>query len=173
MSGIISGFPSIARKDASVLILGSMPSAESLRQQQYYAHPRNAFWPVMMSLLGADPELDYQHRSMVLIENRIAVWDTLKTCIRPGSLDTAIVNASVEVNDFNLFFLQHISIQYVFFNGRKSEQLFRRYAMKTLPEQDRTLEYHVLPSTSPAMASLTRQEKTDRWRLLIEKLSAC
>jgi len=45
--------------------------------------------------------------------------------------------------------------------------------MKTLPEQDRTLEYHVLPSTSPAMASLTRQEKTDRWRLLIEKLSAC
>jgi len=173
VSDIISGFPPIARKDAKILILGSMPGAESLRRQQYYAHPRNAFWPVMMSLLGVDPELDYRHKSKILIENRIAVWDTLKACIRSGSLDTAIVNASIEVNDFSLFFQQHVSIRYVFFNGRKSEQLFRRYAMKALPEQGRTLEYHVLPSTSPAMASLTRQEKTECWRLLIEKLSEC
>lgn len=172
VSDVITGFPPIARADARILVLGSMPSEESLRLQQYYAHPRNAFWPMMMSLLGASPEMDYRDRLTVLLDRGIAVWDTLKTCARAGSLDSAIIDASIEVNDFEQFFARHASIRHVFFNGRKSEQVFRKHVLHNLPQRFRSLEFHLLPSSSPAMASLTMRAKTERWRLLVDKLSA-
>jgi len=71
----IDGFAPIVSGNASVLILGSMPSETSLILQQYYGHPRNAFWPIMSALFGVAPELCYQHRKEVLMENGIAVWD--------------------------------------------------------------------------------------------------
>ena len=50
----IEGFPPIASAAAHTLILGSMPSRESLARHRYYAHPRNAFWPILVELLGLD-----------------------------------------------------------------------------------------------------------------------
>jgi hypoxanthine-DNA glycosylase len=163
----ISGFPPVAGADARTLILGSMPSEESLRQQQYYAHPRNGFWRIMMTLFGMDPELSYSERTAVLKAHGIALWDVLKTCQRPGSLDTSIINGSEVVNDFKQFFEGHPDIQVIFFNGRKAEQIFHSLVLPALSARFSDFPRVCLPSTSPAMASLDFEQKLERWRPVI------
>ena len=167
----IRGFPAIARNDAVILILGSMPSEESLRLKQYYAHPRNAFWPIMMEILGYPGELDYSQRIKILIENRIALWDTLKTCIRSGSLDSAIVNSSIETNQFSDFYRAHPGIRAIFFNGQKSRHVYKKLVLPGLPGKFREMRQQVLPSTSPAMASLDREQKRQRWGIILDELN--
>ena len=110
MTRRIQCFPPIADAGATVLILGSMPGEESLRAGQYYAHPRNAFWPIMGDLFGAGPGLDYAARARVLKSNGIALWDVLASCARDGSLDSAIAGDSILANDFPAFFLAHPGI---------------------------------------------------------------
>jgi double-stranded uracil-DNA glycosylase len=159
-------FPPLARADARVLILGSMPGAESLRRREYYAHPHNQFWPIMGALFGARRELPYDARVERLLERRIAVWDVLKHCERAGSLDSSIVRGSEVVNDFGAFFRAHPGIGAIFFNGGKSESVFRREV--TLPA--RGLRCTRLPSTSPAHAGLSRAAKLAAWRRIEECL---
>ena len=83
---------------ARVLVLGSMPGTISLRQGRYYAHPRNAFWPIAAEILGFDPALDYALRLERLTQAGVALWDVLQGCEREGSLDADIRNAVP--NDF-------------------------------------------------------------------------
>lgn len=166
----ITGFPPIAGPDAKVLILGSMPSEESLRQQRYYAHPRNAFWPIMMTLLSRPESLDYGLRAEALISHGIAVWDTLQSCVREGSLDSSIIDGSVVTNDFDTFYRQHPAISSVFFNGRKSEQVYRKRVLPYLSAHQANLDYQLLPSTSPAMASLDRRQKLKAWTTVTQAL---
>ena len=158
------GFPSIARKDACILILGSMPGVKSLQHQQYYAHPRNAFWSIMCDLLNADSTISYAKRKRLLIDNRIALWDVLKSCEREGSLDANIKKDTIEANDFNIFFNKHNNIKAVFFNGGEAEKLFKRYILKELTNFQ--LEYHRLPSTSPAHASMSIEDKRSKWGII-------
>ena len=160
---MLTGFPPIASVDARILILGSMPSRESLSRQQYYAHPRNAFWPLITAMLEADDRLDYPARCSLLREHQIALWDVLAGCEREGSLDSAIRDDSIEVNDFAGFFDRHQRIRRVFFNGARAQQEYRRRVLPTLPGPARELELLRLPSTSPAMASLSREEKLRAW----------
>ena len=82
---MISSFAPVAGPDARILILGSIPGRESLRRQQYYAHPRNAFWPIMAELFGAGPDLPYRQRLALLVANRLALWDVIEVCSRPSS----------------------------------------------------------------------------------------
>jgi TDG/mug DNA glycosylase family protein len=168
LSETISGFPPIAGPDARILILGSMPSEESLRRQQYYAHPRNGFWPIMMTLLGQDPELPYAERTAAMVAHGIALWDVLGSCERTGSLDASIVSNSEVANDFTGFFRKHPRIQRVYFNGRKAEQAFRARVLPTLSNDLSRLQFHCLPSTSPAMASLGFRQKLEQWRQILE-----
>jgi len=159
-------FPPLARADARVLILGSMPGAESLRRREYYAHPHNQFWPIMGELFGAGRELPYDERVGRLLDHGIAVWDVLKHCERPGSLDSSIVRGSEVVNDFGAFFRAHPRIGAIFFNGAKSESVFRRAA--ALPGQAPRCTR--LPSTSPAHAGLPRAAKLAAWRRIWDSL---
>lgn len=141
-----------------------------MRLQQYYAHPRNAFWSIMTALLSLPAELDYPARVNALIKNRIALWDTLKSCMREGSLDSAIANQSIETNDFKSFFLEHPHIEAIFFNGRKSQQVFERRVLPHLTGRVRELPRLALPSTSPAMASMGRDQKIEAWREILGSL---
>jgi hypoxanthine-DNA glycosylase len=160
------GFSSISKSDAKILLLGSMPGIRSLEENQYYAHPRNAFWPIMCQLLNADERLNYKQRNHLLINNRIALWDVLKSCYRKGSLDSSIDHSTVEANDFNLFLNKHKQVKTVFFNGGEAEKLFEKYCLKGLDNQD--IEYYRLPSTSPAHASISFDEKLFEWKKIKE-----
>ena len=167
-------FTAVDGPDATILILGSVPSVRSLAENRYYGHPRNAFWPIMRRILGFDSELDYEVEKKLLIANKIALWDVVASCRRVGSLDSAIRAETVAPNDFESFFMEHPRVSRVFFNGGKAEELYRRLvlgegrgncgACQALPDD---LTYVRLPSTSPAMASLSFDEKLEMWRSAI------
>jgi TDG/mug DNA glycosylase family protein len=156
---IVRSFAPIAAPDAEILILGSMPGVASLEAGQYYAHPRNAFWPIMGDLYGAEPHLPYAERIAALRSRRVAVWDVLQSCERTGSLDTAI--RAEAPNDFAAFFAAHPGIRTVGLNGGKAAASFRKHAADFLPEQARA---HLLPSTSPAHAARSLGQKCALWR---------
>lgn len=159
MAGIAAeGFPPIAAPDARVLVLGSLPGDRSIAAQQYYAHPRNAFWPIMEALLGIHGS--YEARCDRLKAQRIAVWDVLASSVRPGSLDARIDLDSAMANDFTTFIAAHLQLERIAFNGRKAEQLFRRFV--ELPGD--SIELVGLPSTSPAYAAMPFSGKLERWR---------
>src|SRR5688572_2776628 len=159
-------FPPIARRDATTLILGSLPGRKSLEMQQYYAHPHNAFWKLIGTIFDADGPLPYARRVQILTGNRIALWDVLAAAERPGSLDSSIVHRSALVNDFAGFFRAHPRIRRVFFNGRKAEEMYRRFVQ--LGPEFAGIQYECLPSTSPAHAGMTFAKKLGRWRVIKE-----
>jgi len=148
-----------------VLILGSMPGKESLRAGQYYAHPRNAFWPIMGELLGTAPNLPYETRAQALKFAGIALWDVLASCLRSSSLDADIDKTSIAPNDFDAFFLSHPGITQVFFNGAAAEKYFHQLVRRSL--EPRALHYRRLPSTSPANAAMSYEKKLDTWGAII------
>ncbi len=158
-----TGFPPIADAHARVLILGSLPGQVSLRQQQYYAHPNNAFWKIMGRLFDSDPKLSYTERAQRLMQNRIALWDVCAAAQRPGSLDSAIVHASVMPNDFTAFIESHPDIALIGFNGGKAADLYRRLVLPVLPATLSAIHTETLPSTSPAYAAMTFDDKLARW----------
>jgi hypoxanthine-DNA glycosylase len=143
-----------------------MPGAASLAAGQYYAHPRNLFWPIMGTLFGAGPELPYATRVARLKEARVAVWDVLESCVREGSLDSAIAGDSIAVNDFAGFYRGHPGITRVFFNGAKAEATYRRHVSAMLPPGPAAPEGLRLPSTSPAHASLNFAAKLAAWAVV-------
>ncbi len=161
-------FPPIANRRAETLILGSLPGRRSLEMQQYYAHPHNSFWKIIGAIFGADAVLPYARRVKLLTNHRIAVWDVLAAAERPGSLDSSIVHASASANDFAAFFRAHPHIRRVFFNGRKAEQMYRRFVLPGLPSEFSDMEYECLPSTSPAHAGMPFVKKLDSWRRIEE-----
>jgi hypoxanthine-DNA glycosylase len=158
MSTKIQSFPFSADERSCVLILGSMPGEESLRQQQYYAHPRNLFWEFMGALFGARHDLPYGERLPLLRGNGIALWDVAHTCRRKGSLDSNMKD--VEANDFGKLLKTAPRIHTVFFNGQKAATLFRNLVLSDI---GRELNFITLPSTSPANASISVAEKTMAW----------
>ena len=162
-SECIGGFEPIAAPDARVLILGSLPSQQSLQKHEYYGNPQNAFWRVMGELFGAGPEIPYAHRAEKLKRLRIAVWDVLRSSIRPGSMDAAIDLQSATPNDFQMFYDEHPVLELLCFNGKKAAELYTRLVA---PQGIRTvdkIEIRTMPSTSPAYASMKLEEKVRHW----------
>lgn len=160
-----TGLPPVVDDGTRALVLGSMPGQVSLQMQQYYAHPRNAFWRIMSELLGFDGHADYAARLHALRAAGIGLWDVLRLCDRPGSLDSAIVRDSMEVNDFEKLFADRPSIAQVFFNGAKAEQVFRRLVA---PNLARPPTYLRLPSSSPANAGVAYDAKLQAWRAVVD-----
>ena len=141
----LQGFPPVVDDDARVLILGSFPSALSLAAHQYYANPRNAFWPITGELFGFEPKAPYENRLAALRSHGVALWDVLHRCRRAGSADSAIERNSLVVNNFAKLFDDYPTIARVYFNGAKAADLYRRLAHPV-----ERIHYRRLPSTSPA-----------------------
>ncbi|HNP36733.1 MAG TPA: DNA-deoxyinosine glycosylase [Woeseiaceae bacterium] len=158
--GVSTGFPPVASSDARILLLGSMPGQQSLKAGQYYAHPQNAFWPIMQSLFGVRGS--YTARCRQLAAHRIALWDVLRETVRPGSLDADIRMDTAAANDFQGFLAAHTEIDVIGFNGKKAESLFRRFCLPSLDV--RSLRLVGLPSSSPAYASISCEDKCVLWQ---------
>lgn len=162
----VRSFPPVSAPDARLLILGSMPGRASLAAEEYYAHPRNAFWRIMEEILALPAAMPYEERLSALKDRRVALWDVLASCVRPGSLDSDIEAPSIIPNDFPSFFSRHPWISTVFFNGSMAEQSWKRHVLPALPPALRPQRSIRLPSTSPAHAGRTLREKIEAWRIV-------
>lgn len=158
----IQGLRPVASGDARVLVLGTMPGKRSLETGRYYEHPRNAFWKIAAQVLDIDATADYDARCAAIRSAKVALWDVLMHCERESSLDVDIV-APVP-NDFAAFFADHPTITRVYFNGTKSEDLYKRHVAGKLGAI-RALEYALLPSTSPAH-TVPFAEKLAKWKAI-------
>lgn len=161
MTTLHSSFDPIAENRPKVLILGTMPGALSLKEQQYYAHPQNMFWKILFRLFEQTYSVDYKERIGLLIRHHIALWDVLQNCEREGSLDSNIVNEIP--NDFNRFFERHTEIKHVIFNGQPARKFFMKYVGLS-----NNYMYHLLPSTSPAHATKSFEIKLQEWKLILD-----
>ena len=157
----LSSLPPVVRADTRLLILGSFPGAASLRAQQYYAHPRNQFWPILGALLGRPlPERPYPERIGTLLDHRIGLWDVYASCHREGSLDTAIRDAAP--NDLASLLAATPRLRLVVHNGAESARRMREIEALGIPALR-------LPSTSPANARLGLEAKLAVWRDALDR----
>lgn len=156
---MLHSFSYIVNELTTTLIIGSMPGAASLAADEYYAHKHNLFWKFVFEAFDESYDApDYKTKISVLSSHHFGLWDTAKSCVRDGSLDTNIKN--VVPNDFKTLFQKYPNIRRLLFNGQKAFQLFKRFHGDLLNE----IEYEVLPSTSPANASIPLEERRHKWR---------
>ena len=140
-----------------ILILGSLPGEASLAAAQYYAHPRNQFWRLVGAVIGVDlATMDYEARLAVLRDHHIGLWDSIGSATRPGSLDTAI--RDVEANPLASLVATLPALRCVAFNGAKSANIG---ALQLAGAGDFALLR--LPSSSPAHAALSFDDKLAQW----------
>ena len=142
-----------------MLVLGTLPGEESLRRREYYAHPRNLFWPVVFGLFGASPPAVYEERLRFVIERGVALWDVCGSAERLASADTAI--RAEMPNAIPELLQSHPAIGAVAFNGSTARRLYDRHFARHAD-----LVYFALPSTSPAHARLGFSEKLAEWSAL-------
>jgi hypoxanthine-DNA glycosylase len=157
-------FPPIADQQARVLVLGTLPGEESLRRGEYYAHPRNLFWPIVFALFDAVPAPIYSERLAFVAAHRIALWDVCESGERDASADSSIRRECP--NPINRLLETHPLIRAVAFNGTGAQRLHDRHFVRR-PE----VTYLALPSTSPAHARIGFAGKLARWAVVRE--AAC
>ncbi|TFW09426.1 DNA-deoxyinosine glycosylase [Oxalobacteraceae bacterium OM1] len=155
-SDLLTGIPPVIRPDTRILILGSFPGEASLAAQRYYAHPRNLFWRLLSAVLDEDiAGLPYEARLERLLAHRIGLWDAIAACKREGSLDASIRRA--QHNDFTALKRDCPALRRICFNGKTSGKLEPEFAAAGF-------ETLVLPSSSPANAYLSFEQKLAVWR---------
>lgn len=145
-----------------VLILGSMPGAESLKQQAYYAYKYNRFWKILYRFFGGEYSEKTEDRKGFAESVGVALFDVFKFCERENSsLDSKIKNE--EPNDIDSFLAAHPSVKGIILNGKKAAEGF----FKFFPHIE--IESCVLPSTSPANASKSFDELYAEWASVLKK----
>lgn len=144
MIRMIYSYDPVVAPDARTLILGTAPSVKSLEQGFYYAHPRNAFWPMLALILGRERPGSIDEKRNLILTSRLALWDVTRCCLREGSLDSSIREA--EPNDVAGLLAAHPSIDRVLLNGKTAQALYFRWFKDTARVED----VRVMPSTSPA-----------------------
>lgn len=158
----LEGLPALTAPDCRVLVLGSFPGAASLAAQQYYGHPQNHFWRILMEIFpvpaGLVSSSSYQIKSEWLLEQGVALWDVYAACEREGSLDSNIRHA--QRNDLAGLLTQCPQLQAIVHNGAESYKHHKLTQALGLP-------VHKLPSTSPANAAVPYVRKRDEWRAVL------
>jgi TDG/mug DNA glycosylase family protein len=154
-------FGPIVNKNCKVLILGTMPSEESLRKQERYGHKSNQFWRIIFALFNKPLPESYEEKNAFLIGKNIAIWDVLESCEGKGSLDSCIENE--KPNNFKKFFKEYPQIEYIFFTSKKAEEFYKKYV-----GFDEKRHFITLPSPSPANARMTLEQKIESWKILAD-----
>ncbi|MBX9868567.1 MAG: DNA-deoxyinosine glycosylase [Burkholderiaceae bacterium] len=152
----LTGLAPVIDCSTHTLILGSFPGVASLEAQQYYGFKHNQFWRLLSAILQCDlVSLNYQARLACLLGHGIGIWDTYCSCYREGSLDTAIRQG--DLNDFADLHQRYPALKKIRFNGKAAAKILVQ--MQALGYQTT-----VLPSSSPAHASLGFEEKLRLWQ---------
>ena len=157
-------FPPIADARARILVLGTLPGEASLRRGEYYAHPRNLFWPILFALCGGVPQSDYAAKLAFAKTHRVALWDVCEIGEREASADSTIRRE--QPNAIDQLLDAHPLIHAVAFNGTGAQRLHDRHFPRHA-----NLAYLALPSTSPAHARMDFAGKLVPWMALREALS--
>lgn len=160
---MLAGFNAQVRDDCRLLLLGSMPGVASLQAGQYYAHPRNRFWPVMGALCGFDPQLPYAQRLAALHTAGAGLWDVLAGCRREGSLDAAIERDSEQPVELAACLPHWPRLAAIACNGATAHQLYRRHLQDAVAAVRPQIVVIALPSTSPANASWSLPALQQHW----------
>ncbi|KAF1721794.1 DNA-deoxyinosine glycosylase [Pseudoxanthomonas wuyuanensis] len=169
MSNLLLGLPPHIAADCRVLVLGSMPGDASLSVQQYYAHPRNRFWPLLAQICRFDPALAYPQRLAALQAAGFGLWDVIGQCRRAGSLDSAIVRGSEVINPIGARLPALPRLRAIALNGGKAAQAFARHLQPQLPADALAgIDVFALPSTSPANAGFSLERLWQHWRVLAD-----
>ncbi len=153
---IIHNIPPVYDENSRILILGSFPSVKSREQRFFYAHPQNRFWRVIAGVFGKSVPETIEEKKNFLLENNVALWDTIAECEISGSSDMSIRNAVP--NDIKII-LNSAKIQTVFCNGGKSYETYMKYIFPSVG-----ITPVKLPSTSPANASMTFEKLAEVWK---------
>lgn len=156
-------FSPIIDDNTRILFLGSFPSIASFEHSFYYAHSRNAFWPIMEIIFNVTL-LDNEAKVVFCRAHQIGLWDVIGSCERENSSDSNL--KGITPNDFDALLQAYPNIAVVGFTGKKAYDLFDKY-FKHNP-----IQKVLLPSTSPAHASMTRDDKSKRYKAFIEKFLA-
>ena len=159
---IIHPFPPVYDANSRILILGTFPSVKSREGEFYYHHPQNRFWRVISGLLREDLPITIEEKRQLLLRNRIALWDVIRSCEITGSSDSSIRN--VVTNDIDSL-LKQVRIREVYANGGTAFRLYQRYI---LPVTGKNIIS--LPSTSPANAACSLEQLMSRWRVIRTEL---
>ncbi|MGM0601389.1 MAG: DNA-deoxyinosine glycosylase [Candidatus Rifleibacteriota bacterium] len=167
---IVKSFAPVIKRDCRVLVLGSMPGRKSLAENQYYAHKQNLFWKFLYKISGKELDYVYKNRLRLLLSHKVALWDVLKACERKSSLDSDIVIASEQVNDIPALLEKYEHIAKICFNGQKAYTSFERHILARNPDIQKNYELVILPSTSPANASISFEEKLKTWKKEVYEL---
>ncbi|MCE3295525.1 MAG: mismatch-specific glycosylase-like protein [Crocinitomicaceae bacterium] len=156
----IKSFPALVNPAAEVLLLGTMPGVKSLAMNEYYGHPQNYFWKLLAAVFEEEIPSSYELKKEMLHRNKIAVWDVLQACEREGSLDNDILNEIP--NDFTAFLNEHPKIRLIAFNGQKAAAFFKKHV-----HLDKEYNLITLPSSSPANAGKSFEQKLKEWKAII------
>ncbi|WP_250254858.1 DNA-deoxyinosine glycosylase [Chryseobacterium sp. Marseille-Q3244] len=162
MQNRISSFPPLIDEQSEILILGSIPGVKSLEMQQYYAHPQNKFWRIILELLNEEFTEDYSKRMETLKKHHIALWDVIDSCERKGSLDSEIKNE--EANQIDELLRDHPNVKAIFCNGGKSYKNLQKLLGKNYK-----LPIFLMPSTSP-LHTISFERKFEEWKKVLEFL---
>ena len=150
-------------ENSRILILGSFPSVKSRETQFFYGHPQNRFWKTLAAVTGNACPQTIEEKKEFLLDNRIAVWDVIKSCDIEGSADSSIKN--VVPNDFTEI-LQTAGIRRIYANGTTSYNLYKKYCEKVTNR-----EIIKLPSTSPANAQFSLERLISAWSVIKGELT--
>ncbi|MBQ3292472.1 MAG: DNA-deoxyinosine glycosylase [Mogibacterium sp.] len=151
-------FGPLFNENSRVLILGSFPSVKSREQNFFYGHPQNRFWKVIAAEFGSPVPETIGDKRAIILNNGLALWDSIASCEITGSSDSSIKNA--RANDISII-LEGSKIEQIYCNGRKSHELYRKYIE---PECGR--EAVCLPSTSPANAQWSLDRLIEAWSVI-------
>jgi TDG/mug DNA glycosylase family protein len=145
-----------------VLILGSIPGEDSLKSGRYYWHKRNHFWRLMTGVLEETEYIEYEERVAMLQRRRIALWDSVASCVRPGSQDKNI--REERANDIPKLLREQPTIRAICFNGQASKRLFSRHHLGEMNKNK--VEYLTLPSSSPSPGRYVKPfvDKLEEWK---------
>ncbi len=158
---IVHPFPPLFCGESDTLILGSFPSVKSREEMFFYGHPQNRFWKLAAMLFGEPVPETIEEKTALILNNRLALWDSIRSCTITGSSDSSV--RDVVPNDLSLIF-ENSRVNRVFCNGALSHKMYMKYIF---PETN--VKAVKLPSTSPANAAFSIDRLYEHWKIILDR----